>query len=122
MTRNEELFALAASLRKKVLGAKRSGVSAVYVAREELETLLDYVRELEAKVAGEEPVPTFSVGDRVQEICDETDPAEIPVGTVVELHVHKDKTLYIVALETTKHSGRRIMYHPEEIFQIEKED
>jgi len=86
-----------------------SNEEVTFVNTTDLRGALAYVEELEAKVpAG--PVRPFKVGDKVQEICDETGD-EKPVGTVVDMGTEGQ----LVSLENTRHKGRKLFYFDNEI-------
>lgn len=80
-----------------------------FVNTTDLREVLAYVEELEAKVPAE-PKRAFKVGDKVQEICDDTGD-ELPVGTVLSLSA----TGMHVLLENTRHAGRKLFYYDNEV-------
>lgn len=96
----------AAKAVRDTLNDTNANVDYVTIHRAELTTVLEYA---EAQLGGE-PKRPFKVGDKVQEICDETGDDK-PVGTVVEMGALGQH----VMLENTRHSGRKLYYYDNEI-------
>lgn len=76
----------------------------VEVSRQLLRTVVEYAEE---RLAGVRERP-FKVGDRVQEVCDDT---EKPVGTVTEM----GSLGQYVVLDSGRYANRRIYYYDNEI-------
>lgn len=91
---------------RDTLNDTNANVNYVTLHRAELEIVLEFAETCLSGV----PVRTFKVGDKVQEICDDTGD-ELPVGTVLSLSA----TGMHVLLENTRHAGRKLFYYDNEV-------
>ena len=105
MTENDTV----AVLKNHITNAQIFGEGTVVIFTDTLEKAVAYMEELEAKISGD-PTRPFKIGDKVQEICKETEEVT-PWGLVDEM----TSLGYYVRMGNTRYVGRRIFYYDEEI-------